>query len=211
MADKLQIYNHALLEANERSLNSLSDAGGGEALRLLNRHWDRTVNRILESTGWNFALRTLKVEKDPDVTTSFGFRNAFTKPSDIIRTDCLSIDEYFRETRFDYREETGYWYSDFDPIYVRYVSNGVMFGWNIGVWPQYFADAVGLSLAAAVANKLSSDTRLKEGLEKKAKKAALDAQAMDAAQQPQDRLRYSGWVRSRSRGAGFGADGGMRR
>lgn len=207
MADKLSIYNHALTEIEQRTVASLTDSHGGEALRLLDRNWTRIGNMLIEAGSWNWAVRQMKLDPDPDVSVAFGYQYAFTKPADWKRTHCISPDERFLETRLPYLDITGWWYADWTPIYVRYISGGDGFGWNVGAWTESFANAMGLALASAIAPKVTSSDKMKVALEQRARKALTAALALDAANQAQDRLPVSNWARARTRWPGVRQQG----
>jgi hypothetical protein len=207
MADRLSIMNVALGEVEQTTLGSLTDPRGGEALRLLNRNWDRCVASMLEAGGWNFALRTIRIEPDPDVTTSFGYQYAFTKPDDWVRTQNVAMDEYLRQSIRAYKDQIGWWFCDITPIYVHYVSSGDSYGMNIGAWTQSFADALAYKLAMAIAPKVTTSENIRDRITKTAKKSLLDALSLDAANQPSDPMPNSSWVRSRNRWGNRGRSG----
>lgn len=200
MADKLSIMNYALTSIEQTTIESLTDVAGGEALRLLNRNWDRSVAKTLESGNWNFAIRILQILPDPDISTAFGFRNAFTKPEDWVRTQQVALDENFRMACRRYIDQGGWWYADDEVLFVRYVSRGDQYGLNVGGWTQAFADAVALELATTIAPKITTSDEVRERTRRMAVKALVAALSLDAAAQPSDPLPNSSWVRSRGRG-----------
>ena len=91
MATKLGLFNSALRELGERKLSGLTEAR--EPRRVLDDVYDSTLKYCLENGAWNFAIRTIEVLPDAGVSTDFGYENAFTKPTDWLRTVGLSGDE----------------------------------------------------------------------------------------------------------------------
>jgi hypothetical protein len=121
---KLTLYNDALLLCGERFLASLTEER--EPRRLLDRAWDGgAVRACLEMGQWGFAMRTIQLDYDSGIQPDFGYARAFVKPTDWVLTSGLCSDEFFRSPLTRYTDEAGYWYSDLDTIYVRYVSDDV--------------------------------------------------------------------------------------
>ena len=175
MTSRLAIYNDALLICGERALSSLTE--DREPRRLLDQVWQNEgVEYCLEEAQWYFAMRTVRVDYDPDVDPGFGVRRGFSKPSDWILTSALCADEYFRAPVTRYFDEAGFWYSDLDTLYVRYVSNDTEYGMDLARWPRTFTEFVAAHFATKVVLKLSNDedrlkkaVGLREGCLKKAK------------------------------------------
>ena len=156
--DKLKLYNDALLMCGDRSLSSLTEER--EPRRLLDQAWAfGVVDYCLEMGQWNFACRTQKLDYTPSITPDFGYRRAFTKPDDWIRTMGVCVDERFKIPLLAYVDEGGYWYSDYDQIYVRFVSNDVAYGNDLGLWPASFQELVSTYLASQVVYKISQDEK----------------------------------------------------
>lgn len=206
MADRLGIYNDALLIAGERSLVSLTE--DREPRRLLDQVWAAGgVQACLEEGQWRFAMRTVKLDYDPSMAPDFGYNRAFTKPSDWVTTSAVCSDEYFRLPLLRYFDEAGYWYSDIDTIYVRYISSDAYYGNNMGSWPMSFYDFVCAHFAAKLILKITNDEDrfkkvlgLREVLLRKAKsKAAMEDPTSFPAQ--------GRWTKSRMR-YGNRRDGG---
>lgn len=154
--DRLDLYNNALMLCGERALATLQEER--EPRRLLDQVYDTNgVDFCLEQGQWWFAMRTVMIDPDPDISPSFGFRNAFTKPDDWIKTNALCSDEYFRVPLLGYADEVSNWYADITPIYVKYVSNDEAFGGDISRWPATFADYAAAYFASRIIPKLAGD------------------------------------------------------
>lgn len=202
---RLQLYNNTLLLCGERFLSALTE--DREPRRLLDQVWNTNgVDYVLEQGQWWFALRTVRVDYDPAITPDFGYRRAFVKPSDWIATSAVCTDEYFRVPLTAYADEVGYWYSDTDPIYVKYVSNAATYGANLAIWPASFADYVAAYFASRIISKLGGDKAAQKdalfgppgfpqrGILAQTLHHALNAAAMT---QPAQFLAQGNWTRAR--------------
>lgn len=153
---RLQIYNTALLMCGERSLASLTE--NREPRHLLDTVWNNGgVDDCLEEGQWFFAMRADEMGYDTDITPSFGYARAFTKPTDWLLTSAVCSDEFFRQPLLRYSDEAGYWTADIDTIYVKYVSNDVQFGMNLALWTPSFTDFVASHFAYKISFKLTND------------------------------------------------------
>ena len=206
MADRLSLYNDSLMYCGERSLSSLTE--DREPRRLLDQVWSANlVNRVLEDAQWHFAMRADAFDPDTAITAQFGYANAFTKPDDWILTCGVCEDEFFRVPCNLYVDESAYWYSDLNILYVRYVSNDVAYGGDLGKWPQSFADFVALHMATRIIIKLSeSQEKFKELIQWREKALRL-AKNKAAMAEPTMFAAKGSWSRARTRGTKRG-DGG---
>jgi len=204
MASQLGLYNAALLELGETVLASLSE--NVEARRVLDLLYPNALASALEAGSWNFAMRTIRADADPDVTPAFGHAHVFGKPSDWVRTVALSADEGLAIPLLNYVDDVTYWSADVTPIFVRYVSNDVLFGLDLANWPASFTRYVELEFAARAAERLTQNASKAEWLARQrdqARRVALSRDAMNEAQpkfRPPGRLtlaRHGGSVRDR--------------
>jgi hypothetical protein len=156
MTTRLELYNDALTVCGERVLASLTESR--ESRRLLDQVWDSDgYKACLEAGQWRFAMRSVQLDYDTDITPSFGYQRAFLKPSDWCATSAVCTDEYFNTPLLAYSDEAGYWYADLDTIYVRYVSNDSAYGGDLSKWTTRFTDYVAAHFAAKIILKLTSD------------------------------------------------------
>ena len=184
MTDRLSLYNDALTICGERHLASLTESR--EPRRLLDSVWDNQgVNACLERGQWKFAKRTVRLDYDADITTDYGYRRAFSKPTDWVLTSALCSDEYFNSPLLRYSHEAGYWYADIDEIFVKYVSNDEFYGNDLSLWPSTFSDYVAAHFAAKIIFKLTSDESKRESVIKWEKRQLTTAKSKDAMNQPQ--------------------------
>lgn len=197
MTDRLSLYNQALVLIGQRKIASLAE--NRESRRALDSVWDGgAVNFILEQGLWNCAMRSVKIEADPDVTPSFGLLKAFSRPSDYIRTAALCTDEYFKSPLLQYTDEGGYWYADYEPIYVRYVSNDTAYGGDLSLWPESLAKYAAAYLASEVCQALTADDAKAELLrEKTVPRRLTSAQSKDAMNEATAFLPPGSWTTAR--------------
>jgi len=202
MTDRLRLYNDALLLAGERALASLTDTN--ESRRVLDQVWNSNgVRKCLEQGQWFFAMRTIKIDYDPDIEPDYGYNRAFQKPTDWVLTSALCQDEFFRSPQLRYVDEGGYWYSDIDSLYVRYVSDDASYGLDLNRWPDSFEEFVATFFASRVIMKLTQDGgagggRL-EHVMKLLKIAKTEAKSRAAMADPTHLPAMGQWAKSRLR------------
>lgn len=155
---RLQLYNDALLMCGERSISTLNDATEGR--RLLDIVWNNNgVDGCLEEAQWEFAMRTIRIDYDPDIEPDYGYNRAFGKPDDWILTSAVCSDEFFRVPVLRYVDEAGYWFSDLDTLYIRMVSNGASYGGDLAMWPRSFTEFVAAHFASRIILKITNDEK----------------------------------------------------
>lgn len=196
MTDKLGVFNGALYLIGQRKLSALDD--NVESRRVLDQRWVPVVETCLEEAYWKFAVRAVSSEASDSVEPAFGYQYAHQKPGDIIRLVEISANEVFDPPLADYREESGYWYADCNPLYVRYTSNGTSFGWDVGAWTRTFANYVEASLAFDIAPRLTDSATMTERLAKLVKERRQSARNFDAMAEGAKFRPRGAWVTSRS-------------
>lgn len=200
MTTQLDLYNGALLELGERALASLVE--DREPRRLLDQVWAAgAVNFCLAAGQWKFAIRTVVLAPDVGVEPSFGYTHAYEQPTDYVRATGLYSDERGRSPLLAYSQESYYWFTDAEPLYVSYVSNGNTYGGDLTRWPVEFVEYVHAYLASKIANKLTQDKGEWERLYKLKKMRLTEAVASDAMEGPTRFLPAGNWTRAR-RGSG---------
>lgn len=205
-ASRLSIYNDALLLCGERALNTLTE--NREPRYLLDQVWNNNgVDACLEEGQWFFAMRTVQLDYDPNIQPPFGFARAFDKPTDWILTSAVCSDEFFREPLLRYSDEAAYWYSDLDTIYIKYVSNDIGFGGNLGEWPRSFTEFVAAHFAFKIVTKISNDDDRLTRIIKIRKQMLLEAKSKGLMAEPTKFPAQGTWSRARMTG-GWRRDGG---
>lgn len=214
-ASRLNIYNDALLMIGERALSTLTE--NVEPRYLLDQVWNANgVDGCLEEAQWEFAMRTIQIDYDSGITPDFGYARAFDKPTDWILTSALCSDEFFRVPVLRYVDETGYWYSDLDTLYVRYVSNDPAYGGDLSKWPRSFTDFVAAHFASKIILKLSSDeAKLTMFINPQRPehsirgRALLNAKSRCAMAGPSKMMATGNWSNARTRGVSRRDGGGI--
>lgn len=198
MTTQLDIYNGALLVCGERFLASLTEER--EPRRLLDRVWSANgVKTCLEMGQWNFAMRSAQIDYDTSVQPSFGYGRAFVKPDDWVLTSAVCEDEFFRAPLTRYWDEAGYWYSDLDTIYVRFVSSDVLYGLNLNKWPDSFREYVEAFFASKIIKKLSNSEDEEERVFKEMKAKLKTAKSRAAMAEPTSFPARGAWGLARNR------------
>lgn len=200
MTSQLEIYNLALSHIRESKLASLSEAR--EARYQLDLYYDQDLKWMLEAGFWKFALRTVKIDYDPDTATAFGASRVFNKPTDWVRTYLVSASERLDPPLEEWVEEGNAFIADVTPIYVRYVSNESSgYGMDMTRWTARFIDAFTWRLASSIAPKImgaseASKAKIEESQDRKLKEAL----AFEAMREPNRRPPAGKWNQSRFRG-----------
>lgn len=198
---RLKIYNAALTICGEREIASLTE--DREPRRLLDTVWDNDgVNACLEMAQWKFAMRSVRIDYDADVTPDYGYSRAFSKPTDWVLTSAFCSDEFFRVPNTRYVDESGYWYSDIDEVYVKYVSDDASYGNDLSLWPATFADYVAAHFAAKIIFKLTSDKEKRKEVIDWRDKQLTTAKNKDAMAGPQQFPAPGNFVTSRGSAGG---------
>jgi hypothetical protein len=196
--DRLSLYNGALVDhLGEPPLQTLDD--DVPVRYTLDNVWDRNaVRRCLQTGQWNFGARTAALEPEDSITPSFGYRNAFAKPDDFVRTMGVCSDEFFQSPLTAYTDETGFWWCDLDTLYVRFVSDDAQYGLNYAAWPHNFQAYVEGFLALGCCSA-TTYTDKRDSLEARVGRLLLKAQSTDAMEQPSKQNPPGSWTTSRSR------------
>lgn len=197
---KLMVYNGALRLLGERPLATVSESR--EPRRILDTVWDDgAVDHCLEQGQWVFATRAVKMEYSPSVEPPFGYSRAFDKPVDFVRTAAVCSDEYFNSPLTQYSDEDGFWFSDLDTIYVKYVSNDNAYGNDMSLWPRTFLAYIQAHMAMEACMPLTQNESKFGTLLKLTDKRLVDARSKDALSQPTKFMPQGSWTASRGSGS----------
>lgn len=198
-AQQLGLYNGALRLVGNARLQTLTD--NQEARYLLDDVWNDGVGvpqACLEQGYWYFATRTSKLTNDVSITPNFGYNFAFEKPADWVRTSAVCQDEMFLVPLTQIRDETGYWFTLLQTIFVAYVSNDPSYGLNFGIWPESFIRAVEGYMAKNIVRKLCAGDESKiAAVQKEAERLLIDARSKAAMNESEAFFPAGTWLRSR--------------
>lgn len=195
---QLSLYNGALRLLGERKLGSLAEAR--EPQRILTDIWtdgNGAIQAMLEKGFWKFATRSAQLNYSPSITPPFGYKFAFNKSTDWVRTMAVCSDPYFNQPLTMYDDEAGFLYSDYTTIYVKFVSNDPSYGLNWSIWTQAFIEYFESYLAwrSAFRITLSKEKELK--VEKTMDKLGIRARSLDALDGPTKFSPSGSWTGAR--------------
>ena len=181
--DQLWLYNEALRLVGERRLVALTEQR--EPRYLLDDVYDDVFfNTVLEAGQWLFATRSSKFDYSPSVEPPFGYRYAFNKPTDWVRTTAMCSDEYYRVPLNEMADEAGFWFSDLQTIYAKYVSNDAQYGKNLALWPPSFSMFAACHLARRIVPRIKNSKTSTDDIEAEMEKRLLTANSKDAMNGP---------------------------
>lgn len=199
-AIKLTIYNGALQRLGSRKLASLAE--NRKPRRVMDDIWGSSSNIVLaalERGEWNFAIRTVEGIYSTSIEPPFGYSRAFDKPDDFRRLVSLSADPYFRTPLTDgqYTDEAGYWFADFDAIYVRYVSDHSDYGLNDSLWTESFKEYLECKMAWEACETITNATSKRDRIERDMMNALRTAKSHDAMSEGVKFPPRGAWSRAR--------------
>jgi len=195
---QLGLYNAALRAVGERRLASLTE--NREPRRLLDEIWnDDAIEACLEMGQWKFACRISSLTYSPSIEPDFGYRYAFDKPADHIRTVAFCRDEYFKTPLIEYNQSANYWFCDLQAVYVQYVSSDSAYGGDLSLWPKSFDTLVAAFLARDLGRRMKNGSD-QAVLKKEFDDALTEAKSLCAMEGPTQFPAAGSWVQSRSNG-----------
>ena len=199
MATKLRLYKAAARHCEQRQVTSLTETT--VTRRALDDIYDDGfLDGILEDGDWEFAMRFVKIEENTSVEPSFGYQKAFDRPSDFVRLNMISADEYLQTPLRAYRINPDYFFADIDPLYLRYVSNDSSYGGDLSNWTQSVNEYAGYKLAKHLAVALNLPAGKIDRLDDRCMKSLKNARTKDAILNP-TKFRAEGRWASAKRGS----------
>lgn len=159
------------------------------------------IKRCLEQHTWGFATRTQQIDYDPTINPVFGYKYAFRKPVDFIRSCDISADEFFSAPFLNFQDDPEYWFCELTKIYVRYVSIDDKYGNDLSIWSGSFCSYVEYYLASKLAIALTKSESMREELNRMTRVSLSDAQNKDAVEQPTKFLPMGRWATARLAGS----------
>ena len=205
MADKLAVYNQALIHLEKPSLAALTD--DIEARYVLDGVWTGAVEEAFCSADWNAFKKSVELVESVTGTAALGWTFVYDYPADYLRTVTVSNRPDFTCVDFkDYADEDSFLHTNTQPLYLRYISNSKIA--TVGSWPTMFWRYVALKLAFDACGKLTSGTTLEQKIEAKLDKAFRLAKSVDARNENNKRIATGSWARSRRGGYDTGYSDG---
>jgi hypothetical protein len=204
MADKLAVWNQALVHLEKQPLVSLtSDV---EPRYVFDTAWPGVVEEAFNEGDWNFAKVSAQLDLNGSETPAIGWSYVFDYPDDYMRTVAVSSIPDFFHPFYAYVDQGGFLHSSSDVLYLRYISEAKMVDASVPSWPALFWRYVALKLAFETCGKLTGGTTLGQLLEKKMEKALRKAKNIDARNENNKVERPGSWLLSR--GGTYGRRGG---
>lgn len=161
--------------------------------------WDDACAYCLEAGFWNFAMRAIQADASASVTPTFGYQYATAKPVDFVRLYNFGSTATFDPPLLDVVDEPNYWFSNVDPLYVKYVSNDTAYGMDLSLWSESFADYHATRLAVKTCKRITG--KFPDDVMKKQEKDALAiARSKDAMDEPVGFPPRGTWTLSRRGG-----------
>lgn len=193
MATKISIYNEALRAIGDLRLSSLTE--NVEARYVLDDAWEDCVEFVFTEGLWNFATKTQEISAISGGVAIPGFSFVFNKPTGWVRTITIASSSLF-DMEAVYRDEGGKIYSNFDKLYIRFISNDLADDSDIASWPPTFARLVAACLAKECAERLSGSSSKAEVLDNQYKDILASAKNKDALDQSRIIFKPGSWSRA---------------
>lgn len=196
---QLSLYNGALRLLGERKLASLTEDRGPRYL--LDDVWDDgAVRRCLEAGQWTFAIRKIEVDASTSVEPQIDqYTYAFEKPSDLVRLAGISASAS-GDPLTDYDFAGGFFFANFDPLFIRYVSDDASYGGDYSLWPESFIDYVQAFLASEIAPRLTASDAHMQRIDLKKDQALARLMHIDGMNSPSIRPPLGSWAKARLAG-----------
>lgn len=195
MVTKLALYNQALEHLGPVRLASPTENRPDRFA--LDEAYEGAVAHVLEEGLWFFALRSSMLEPDTDVEARFGLPYTYSFPEDYVRLRAICTDEAQTNEDRSYKREGPYVFSAYNVLYVTYVSNDDLYGWNMGRWPQLFVEAVAAELAYRSGLPITKDRGTKNDLVIIKDRALDKARRKDAVDERVKSKPLSSWANAR--------------
>ncbi len=186
------VANQALALLTEAPITSLDE--DVKAARLLNTHWDTTVQEELELHRWSFAIREADLVDGTDLDTDEGSLNyQFDLPEDFLTVAMpVGYDGRYEPVPINWRLEGGYLYTDqTDTQHLRYVA----YVDDPADWPAWFVTLVAAALALKIGHAMTGKQSLVQGAQVAYDRALARARRADAGNK--GRLFTESWATAR--------------
>lgn len=213
-ATRLALYNEALIKLGQKPLRLMTEMRDDRAA--IDVIFDVAVKFCLAAGLWKFAKRVSGFDADATGAPEFAYNFRFAIPSDWVRTIIVSTSPNMDPPLLQYMDDSMYWYANFQPLYVSYVSSDVGYGLNLGAWPEPFFEYVACRLAVRCARRVlgvKDALAALPDLKKDEARAGRVAKADAAMDEPPGLPPVPMWVRARRGAMGpggvfFGGGGG---
>lgn len=201
MTTKLGLYNGALRLCRERKIKTLTE--NRKPRRMIDTVFadNNPVRFCLELSQWQFATKTVMLEPSADVEPDFGYKYAYEKDEDYVRPVAVAFDEYFYTPVTRYADEQDFLFADTNQLYLKYVSDAVDYGNNMGLWSPSFQHLVESFIASEIVGDLTNSTTLVNEVKAEFEKRKRNAQNKDGVNRPTRFSGPGGWNNARNYGS----------
>ena len=196
MVTRLDLYNQAFGFLGPVRLTSLDENRPDR--RELDAVYSKTKQAMLEQGIWFFALRTIEWQADLDVEPLFGLPYAYSFPTDYVRLRHISNDQRQEIEDHTFKREGQYFYSEYQTLYLTYVSNDDAFGGDLGKYTQLYADAFACDMAERSSLPIMQDRGTKADLQGTAVRLLAKAKKVEAVDERVKFKPISSFVASRN-------------
>lgn len=150
----VELCNHALQQLGADRIASLTEAN--ERARVCNLMYEQTRDSVLAAFAWPFATTRIACAAVDDTNlTEYDYQHQL--PSDYVKlVDILDDESYKKINGADFFIEGDRIYSDYSPLYIRYVKRIE----DPTKFPELFVDCLAMTLAAKIAPRLTQNTQL---------------------------------------------------
>src|SRR5262245_57347108 len=196
MYDKTAIANLALGHLGDRHITDYN--ASDSSAEIIRDYYDHAVKFAFEGADWQWAKREAQLQLLPTTpVTRYGY--FYQLPPYFARVSIVSENASMQPTL---DEGTDLWdiidgmfATDAETVFMHYVATN----WGESQWPSFFAEAVGVKLAALCCPRIIMSETKRQGLEDQFVKVALvNARVTDGQGQPgRPRIIRSQWRRDR--------------
>ena len=185
MASEVSICNLALTKIGEDQIISLSE--NSKAGRLCNLHYSTSIDAVLRSHIWNFAIKRVELALST-TTPAYDYAYQFALPADYIR-----ILETNLTNTAEWKIENGFLLADSDSVKVRYLAQIT----NPNEFDALFIEAFSSRLAAELAIPLADSLNMSKMMFDLYSSKIAEARTMDAVEGTPDNIEADSWLNAR--------------
>lgn len=193
MTTDVGIANTALRRLKANTITSFTE--GTKSANCVNDLYDSVRDELLRAHNWNFATKREKLAQSA-TAPAFGYDNAYSMPSDWIRTVSAHPDDSgigTVEFKEENQDDQNVILCDADDVYLRYISRVT----DPNRMPADFVKAFARSLAEAMAMDLANSNTVRAECEKEAEILLRRAKSSDAMGSTPERRPSGSWATSR--------------
>lgn len=190
---QVQIVNLALTKLGQDRVVAITD--DTEAARVMRSMWDMTLDTVLASFPWKFAIKRVELPALVDVPLGTEWTLQYTLPDECLRLVQVGEDwVFYNPTTPLFTLEGGVILTNEPaPLFVRYVQRVS----NVGLWPSLFGRVMAMQLAADAAEKLTTSNTKFDSAMTALEIAMREARRQNAIERPPMQLAASDWLASR--------------